>query len=181
MELDQDDTATHPYEASNGAWSAILAAISHMMVLEDSLWVHNGPNSVTARIHSHGQLTLVRCALENASLALWLLEPDQRDVRILRRIQQEWDEIKQLSKVRAIAGKPLDPPLAPREIRLKAILTNAGAPANQLKQRPSYEEIVGNAGDMRPHGGKVARVVWKACSAMAHGETRGMAAYLDKE
>ena len=62
----------------------------------DSLFQHAGPDTVQVKVHTHGQLTLVRGALENASLALWLLEDDQLAERIVRRMQEEWDEIRQL-------------------------------------------------------------------------------------
>ena len=68
----------HPINVSPAAWSAITAAISHLGCLRDSLFHHQGPDHVQARIHTHGQLTLTRGALENSSIAAWLLSPETK-------------------------------------------------------------------------------------------------------
>jgi hypothetical protein len=42
--------------------------------------------------------------LENASLAIWLLESDDQVTRVLRRLQQERSEIKALEKMQTLMG-----------------------------------------------------------------------------
>ena len=77
---------------SSAARTAISATVSHAGCLRDSLFLWTGPERVTARLHTYGQLTLVRGALENASRAAWLLAPDDRATRVLRRLisRTEW-------------------------------------------------------------------------------------------
>jgi hypothetical protein len=105
-ELDAEDKLAHPFTVSSAAWSAILASISHLGTLRDSLFQFTGPTNVQAKIHTHGQLSLVRGALENASLGYWLLQPDQSIARIARRVQEDWDEVKQLESVRTLVSTP---------------------------------------------------------------------------
>lgn len=177
-ELASDDLLSHPYMFSPVPWAALTAAVSHLCVLRDSLFLHTGPDRVQARIHTHGQLTLVRGALENSSMAVWLLQDDSSIERITRRIQCEWDEIRQLETVRSEIGTPSAKTLAQREVELVALLQKVGAEPSRLKKRPGYGEIVKAAGASQPAGAKTAFVIWKACSSVAHGEMRGALAYL---
>ena len=132
-----------------------------------------------AQLHTHGQFTLVRGALENASMALWLLEPDKSAERILRRMQEDWNERRELDTVRKETNIPASK--TPEEYKREAValLTRVGANPSQLKQWPGYGEVVKSAGAKLPTGSKTAFIIWKACSALAHGELRGIAAYLD--
>lgn len=178
-ELAKDDLLAHPYSVSPAPWSAISAAVSHLGVLRDSLFVHQGPENVVARIHTHGQFTLVRAALENSSLALWHLRSDSSVERITRRLQEDWEEVRQLEAVRELIGSPASRTLADREAEMKALLTKVGADPAALKKRPSYGEIVKLAGASQPVGEKTALAIWKACSSLAHGELRAPLAYLN--
>ncbi len=63
------DTSMHPYGVSHAAWATTLAAVSHLGCLPDSLFVKTSPGAFEARLHTHGQFTLVRRALEDASRA----------------------------------------------------------------------------------------------------------------
>lgn len=104
-ELETDDKLAGSFGVSLAPWSAVTAAVSgHLGALRDSLFQVTGPARVHAQIHTHGQLTLVRGALENASLAFWLLEDDRSAERIVRRIQEDWEEIRQLEAVRSEVG-----------------------------------------------------------------------------
>ena len=177
-QLVADDVLAHPFMVSPVPWSALTAAVSHLGVLRDSLFLHLSPDRVTARVHTHGQLTLVRGALENACMAVWLLQDDSSTERITRRIQVEWDEVRQLDAVRTEIGAPAKKGLAEREAEMKALLEKVGADPTRLKKRPGYGEIVKITGGCQPAGAKTAYVIWKACSSVAHGELRGPLAYL---
>lgn len=180
-DLAHDDALSHPYGTSSAAWTAITAAVSHAGCLRDSLFLWTGPERVTVRLHTHGQLTLLRGALENASRAVWLLEPNDRASRVLRRLQQEWAEVRELESVRAIVGSPSTRTLDARLEELSQLAQSAGADPSQIKKGPGYREIVENAGTQTTAGSRIAVLIWKACSAIAHGELRGPAAYLPAE
>jgi len=180
-DLAGDDTSTHPYGVSHAAWAAILAAVSHLGCLRDSLFVRTGPDAFEARLHTHGQFALVRGALEDASRAVWLLEPDDREVRLLRRLQQEWAEVRDMEKVRQETGSPLVKSMDVRFAELSALAQRANFDPKVIKKTPDYTTIVRAAGRHVTSGPAMAVVIWKACSAIAHGELRGMLAYLTRE
>jgi len=80
--------AAHPYQVSHAAWAAMVTAANHLQCLRESLVVQKDPTNLQMRLHTHGQCTLIRGALENASSAVWLLESDDRQQRILRRLHR---------------------------------------------------------------------------------------------
>jgi hypothetical protein len=132
-ELETDDKLAGPVGVSLAPWSAVTAAVSHLGALRDSLFQVTGPGKVHARIHTHGQLTLVRRTLENASLAFWLLEDDRSVERIVRRVQEDWEEIRQLEAVRSETGTPSGKSMADREKELTDLLINVGGDPSRLK------------------------------------------------
>ena len=139
-----------------------------------------GTAAFTARLHTHGQFTLVRGALENASHAVWLLEPDDRQRRLLRRLQQESAETRQLEEVRREMGQPAKTK-ADRFAQLAPLAQRVGVDPAAIKKAPDYTTIVRAAGRHSAFGPARTVVIWKACSSLAHGEVRGQLAYLTKE
>lgn len=182
-DLARDNTATYPYHVSSSAWWAITAAVSHASCLRDSLFVWQDATHATVRLHTHGQLTLLRGALENASLAIWLLEPDDQATRVLRRLQQERSEVKALERMQALMGSVSERiTMQERMEKLSSLARSAGTDPAKIKQgQPGYQDIVEAAGAHVPSGPQAAVVVWKACSAIAHGEFRALPNYLASE
>jgi hypothetical protein len=182
-DLADDDTVTYPYQVSSSAWAAITAAVSHASCLRDSLFVWQDATHATVRLHTHGQLTLLRGALENASLAIWLLESDDQATRVLRRLQQERSEVKALEKMETLVGSASKRmTMQERMEKLSSLARSAGAdPAKIKRGQPGYQDIVEAAGAYVPYGPQRAAVVWKACSAIAHGEFRALPNFLSTE
>lgn len=178
-DLALDDKTAHPYQVSHAAWAAMVAAVNHLRCLQESLVVQKDQTNLKMRLHTHGQSTLVRGALENASTAVWLLESDDRQQRILRRLQQARAEMAELDTVRELANQPALRSQAVRFKELVDLATSAGIDPRAIKQRPQYGTIVRVAGNHVLRDGDAAVVIWKMCSALAHGETTGMLAYLD--
>jgi hypothetical protein len=139
-ELETDDKLAGPFGVSLAPWSAVTAAVSHLGALRDSLFQVTGPGKVHARIHTHGQLTLVRGALENASLAFWLLEDDRSVERIVRRVQEDWEEIRQLEAVRSETGTPSGKSMADREKEMTFTSTEVvyGVASTDVTVLPEY-------------------------------------------
>jgi hypothetical protein len=111
-------------------------------------------------------------------MAFWLLEDDQSVERIVRRMQEDWEEVRQLEVVRTEIGSPQPRTMVDREQEMTDLLVKVGGDPSRLKKRPGYGEIVKLAGASQPTGAKTAFVIWKACSSVAHGELRGLIAYL---
>jgi hypothetical protein len=181
-DLAQDDVQSHPINVSSAAWHAIVAAVSHLDCFRDSLFKPEGGNTVTARIATHGQYSLLRGALENASRALWLLEPDRRVERILRRLQQDWSEQRQLNEVGGLINWTNTKSMEDRFSELVGIAERAGiATPNRIKSMPGYGEIVRNGAIGYSGSSDLPYLIWKACSALAHGDLRGSLVYIRTE
>lgn len=179
-DLAADDASVHPYEVSHAAWAAITAAVSHLGCLRDSLFIETSRDAFQARIHTHGQFMLVRGGLETASHAVWLLESDDRKVRLLRRLQGDYAETRQVDEVKRVMGLPTGTK-ASRFADLSPLAQQAGIDPNEIKKTPDYTTIVRAAGQHIGIDPAVTVVIWKACSSLAHGEVRGQIAYLSKE
>jgi hypothetical protein len=181
-QLAADDAATEPLQAHSAAWGAIIAAVDHLICLRDSMLVPDGPSHFTARLHLHGQPSLLRGALENSSRAFWLLGPDNRPTRVARRLQQEWSEVGDLERTRKLMGSPFDKEMSDRLDKLSDLARAAGVEPVDIKQWPGYGKIVEDTADrLGAPDPKAVVAVWKACSSLAHGDLRGVLAYLPKE
>ena len=150
-DLAYDDRRANPYPVSHAAWAAMLAAVSHLACLRDSLFHWTGSDQVEARIHTHGQFSLVRGALENASRAVWMLEPDDPDERLLRRLRLEWAESGALEQVRQLIGAP-GRNIDDRFDELTALLRPTAIDPDAIKSKPGYGTIVKAAGEHLPSG-----------------------------
>jgi hypothetical protein len=181
-DLARDDLSVYPYGLSHAALAAISAAVSHLACLRDSLLLQTGATCFQMRFHTHGQFTLIRGALENASRAVWLLESGDSGARCLRRLQQEWAEARDQEKVRQEIKAPLVKSLDTRFAELSALAVAANIDPGAIKKTPDYTTIVRTAGQHVGYPNPATPVViWKACSAIGHGEVRGMIGYLTKE
>jgi hypothetical protein len=188
-DLAYDDRRTHPYRVSHAAWGAMLAAVSHFACLRDSLFHWSAPDRVDARIQTHGQFSLVRGGLENASRVVWMLESDDPDQRQLRRLRLEWAESRQQDFVRQLMG-PLGKGKSKKERldELTALLPPVTTDPDQIKLKqkairdtPDYVIIVKAAGEHLPTGSSLQEFIWRTCSALAHGDYRGTLGYMARE
>jgi hypothetical protein len=187
-DLAYDDRRAHPYQVSHAVWAAMFAGVSHLAVLRDSLFHATGPDRVEARIHTHGQFSLVRGALENASRAIWMLESDDADERLLRRLRLEWAESSAQAQVRELMGAP---PGRSKDDRLKQLTDllppettdqdQINAKQKAIKKRSDYGTIVEAAGSRLSSGSSMQLFLWKTCSALAHGDFRGTLGYTERE
>jgi hypothetical protein len=116
--------------------------------------------------------TLVRGALENAARAVWLLAPDVRPERILRRLRLQADNIINSDRAASAMGSSMPKTRADRLDRVRQIAARAGVNADQAVRRPKPSEIVRVAGHYI--GGDDAaghiETLWRACSGAAHGD-----------
>jgi hypothetical protein len=97
-------------------------------------------------LHTHAEFTLARGALENASGVVWLLDPNDRHERVRRRLRQVWAEMKDLDKMRELAGQPAPRPRAERLDQLADLARSASINPVALKERLGYATGVRAAG-----------------------------------
>jgi hypothetical protein len=182
-ELSGDDRATSPYQVSQGAYNFMMGAVSHLQGLRESLGIPRDPVSFEMLVlHTHAEFTLARGAFENASGVVWLLDPDDRTERVERRLRQIWQEMGDLDKVRRLAGQTPPRPRDERLDELRDLARAADIDPAALGVRPGYATAVRTAGKyILQRDPDTAEVIWKYCSAIAHGETLGQYAYGDRD
>ncbi|SIN44971.1 hypothetical protein [Micromonospora cremea] len=78
--LSRDDKETHPHGMSHAAWHSLSHAVDHLNCLRTLL-------KDAQMMHMYVPYSIARAALENACAAVWLLAPDDRTERILRRLR----------------------------------------------------------------------------------------------
>jgi hypothetical protein len=159
-----DDTRTEPYQLSYAAWNSLTHAVDHLNCLRTLLR--------DARVvHMFAPFSLARPALENASAAVWLLQPRGRRERITRRLRLAADDIRNGEQARNLIGTE-----GPRsqEERLKDIRDIADG--ERIEQsaalsKVGYREIIEVASGGANGPAKDATMLcWRLCSGVAHGD-----------
>ncbi|MDH6137986.1 hypothetical protein P3T37_007429 [Kitasatospora sp. MAA4] len=203
-----DDAKTDPYQVSHSVQHAVQAAADHLHCLRSSLVQHMDAERVTLVLHTYGSFTLLRGALENSARAVWLLAPASRYERIRRRLALQNDDIKNRHAMDRVAQAanallPQEDPGPPRRTEeqqrqhLVDLLTAAGGPQNDPKKVkeelrfPGYGNVVREAGSQlpqlqkssgeRPDMASLLELMWRACSALAHGDLGGSLGQLHRE
>ncbi|MBQ0906959.1 hypothetical protein [Micromonospora sp. U21] len=159
----RDDKETHPYQLSQAAWHALSHAVDHLHCLRTVL-------KDAHVMHMYAPYSLARAALENASAAVWLLAPDDRAERILRRLRFATLDIRGGEAMKKLLGATGPKTEAERLDEVRAIARRRGVPEAAAVKAPGYAEIVKTAGDTMPSGHKAFLITWKMCSAIAHGD-----------
>jgi hypothetical protein len=159
-----DDTQTRPYELSHAAWHSLSHAVDNLncllALLRDVRWVH-----------MYAPYALVRAALENASAAVWMLQPNSRPDRVTRRLRFAAADIRSSEQVRLLIGTVGRRSAQERISQVRDIARRAGVEANAAVQRVGFGEIVKAAGSaLGPGDGTVILVSWRLCSGMTHGD-----------
>lgn len=180
-----DDAKSHPHQVSHSAWHALTVAVDHLQCLRSSVLAERSATHASTVIHTHAQASLVRGVFENSARAVWLLGPANRLERLTRRLSLQAKEVEHGHRVRELAQSPS---LKTKEERLQVLedlLVTAGASPEDarkaLKARPSYKRIIREAGPEIRMGEDLAELVWSACSSLAHGDSTGTLAFLDRE
>lgn len=179
-----DDMATDPFRISTAAWHGITAAVDHIRCFRDSLITNRTPGGIETLVRTHSQYTLLRAALENASLAVWLLAADDRAERITRRLRVEAASIEAMARLHKLTGTVLDPAKADRIAQLRVLAAKAGLTAEQVTEsaRPAGSgEAVRGAAIARGSDPVVAQVIWSMGSGVAHADFLSMLAFLDRD
>lgn len=160
----RDDKETHPYRMSDAAWHALSHAVDHLHCLRALL-------KDAHLMHMYAPYSLARAALENASAAVWLLAPDDRSERILRRLRFAALDIRGGEEAKRLVGATSGPKSeADRLDEVRALARRRGIDEKAAVKRVTYGEIVKLAGDTTPLGHVPFLITWRMCSGIAHGD-----------
>jgi hypothetical protein len=124
------------------------------------------PLLATGQVPMFAPYTLIRAALENASMAVWLLDPESRAERISRRLQAAAGDIRYGEDARAITGGKGPKTRDQRLAELQRIAARCGVSKQTAIKGASYSGIIKAVGDPE----QVTLLVWNACSGIAHGD-----------
>ncbi|MCD0451758.1 hypothetical protein LO762_21545 [Actinocorallia sp. API 0066] len=168
-----DDDRSHPYEVGHAAAHALFVAHDHLLCLRSSF----GREPIV--VHTHGQFTLARAALENAARALWLLTPKDRATRITRCLAMRRKDVHTSFKRRDLVGarSPRTKEQALEDVNrvlAAALGITTGEAERVVKATPtSYRDMVREAGPAAGISADTAEALWGVCSALAHGDLTG--------
>ncbi len=160
--LAEDDVLTAPYQSSHVIAVFLGSALDHLQALRALL--------VDAEaLHMSAPFTLTRSAIESASQALWLLTPDERQVRVQRRLQMAADNAREQSRAVEILDPEARGRLQQRLDRFAGLGEAAGIPRDHVLGRaPSLVTMVRAASDLVAPDLPL-EFLWRLGSGYAHG------------
>jgi len=178
--LATDSAKSAMYDVGHAAWSGIAIAIDHLHALRSLI--------VDARlVHSHAPFSLIRGAIDNAAVSVWLLTPTDQDERLFRRLHLAYEDVRQGAEAGALLGPRAPQPPRSAKVRLREITDLAKAlgvnPDGAVGARwAGYESIVQLAAAEVEHlDAGTAAFVWRACSAFGHGRQWAALSLLHRE
>jgi len=163
--LADDNVRTEPYQLSHRASRPSPWPSTTYTACASWSWARP-----IIRLRTHAPFTLLRATMENAATAIWQLTPADSPERALRTFRLAAAEVRNSEKARTLTGS-----VGPRtkDQRLERIRERAHAagldPASALRGI-DYAEVVRGAGERVAVGGDAAEGLWRACSALAHGD-----------
>lgn len=167
-----DDEATDPYHLSHAVAVALGAAHDHLHSLRTLI-------ADAGTLHTSSPFTLLRAAMEGAAQALWLLEPDDRRVRVLRRFQmavRDADE-RRGTHVRIMADDLSRTAEAERRFaaacdRFAELSGRSGIARQEVLQRSKgFGAMVAASGPAAGVSAEQMEGMWRLASGYAHGQS----------
>lgn len=167
-----DDKKADPFQVSHAVVSAIGVAVDHADALRRLVEGCGTCTPGRMNLGLNSYYSLLRGAIENAARAIWLLAPEGRPERILRRLRLQADNVRNSDKVAQAMDTTMSKSREVRLGRVREIAVRAGLDAQRAVERLNNVDIVRTAGAYV--GGDDAvrhtEVLWRACSGAAHGD-----------
>ncbi|MGZ4522371.1 MAG: hypothetical protein ACXVXO_03020 [Mycobacteriaceae bacterium] len=179
--LDADDKHAAPYQVSHAAWHLISHAIDNLQAIR-MLTVRGADPKYEVFTLPYALYPLIRCAFENASQALWLIGPTNRNERITRRFRLWITDGDNVDTFAGLAG--IDLPVKAKTERIEKIQPLAESRGLDMTE---CVKSAGNAGFIRGAatlmGGepKKAEALWRSLSGLSHGDFWASNATTDRD
>lgn len=181
-----DDEASWPLAVGQHAMYSIVQALDMCQGLADLF-----TDGEHQRVPLSASYPLVRAAIESASMALWLLTPESRRERIVRRLQAAHDELSfEKSFFHCVAdGKTPSDQMAMKRAyardanktknRMRSIARANGIDALEYENlMPGWEKVVELAAPVLGDDRSLLVVAWRFASGLVHPSfTRGRIAH----
>jgi hypothetical protein len=165
-----DDRRSAPFHVSHAVAASLGVAVDHAHCLLRSIegCTECNPHQVTLLMNSY--YSLLRAAMENAARVVWMLAPDQRPERVLRRLRLQAGNVIMSDEVCEVGGFPPNKPKAERLQRIKDIAAQAGVSPTEATKPAGNKQIIRATGQHIAGDANHAEVLWRACSAASHGD-----------
>jgi hypothetical protein len=119
--------------------------------------------------HFYAHFVLMRAVLESSAMAVWLLQPDDQNLRLQRLLAQHDDNWRERTKVYGLTDIPSEVPYAAGQAGLKRMIDHVGLSAADCRW-PGYTAIIKETDDLVGTPSSV-ELVWRICSGVAHAKT----------
>lgn len=162
--LAQDDALCPDLHLSDASKGYLQAALDNLSLWADvvmpKVFVEGVINEGTPRPH----FTLARAGLESAAQAAWVLESDERDVRIARHLRLAVADLDEMRRTTRHIDSQAE---AAVKARISAIRESVD---DEIKVAPAYLDMVRAAAPLGHLESNDAEVLWRTASAAAHGK-----------
>lgn len=173
-----DKLLTRHFQMSTGVLWALVSAVDHLNSLRRLV--------IDAQsVPSRGTFTLLRAALENGAVAVWLMAPRDQNERVLRRLRLQWADIKEQESAHQLIDHAATTPTRDKKRQLQDIGRAAGLSTpqvNLIASRPvGYATIVDAAAREGSAVDADAMVLaWRLCSGIAHAKSWAVLGLLER-
>lgn len=162
--LADDDEHAQPFQISHAAWHSLVHAVDNLhllrLVLRD-----------LKIVPMFALYPLARSALENASIAVWLLAHPEQKERLKRRLRLAAANVQAVEAAARTLNIGLPTSHGEHVDLLLAVARREGIDKGSLKEsRLPMGELVKAAGGHTPVTARSAEFVWRMCSAFGHGD-----------
>lgn len=172
--LDEDAQVSPNYQVAHTAWGSWMSAVDNLDALRQLL---------SQVVHPYAPYSLLRVAIENAALAVWLLHPDDSNERLTPRLRLAWDEVHDVEPLWRIAPGSVAGRRTPEERRdeIKALATSAGLDVSRVCGRWSWASVVREAGGSTWLRADMVELKWRLCSGFSHSRDWARLSWLETE
>jgi hypothetical protein len=155
------DAMSEPFQASHQIGYLLHTAVDHLHGLKMMM-------EQAGAQHTFAPYTLIRAAIESASTALWILQPDASREVARRSLRLEYADLNDLKR----ANTTVDPDAGHDQVRLGTFnncLSKHGWKNPEVKERPPGPLVI--IQEVSEHFDVLgAALMWQMCSAAAHGK-----------
>ena len=163
------------WDPFTAAWDAWQGAVDHLEALGDLI-------ERSRTLYTFALWSLLRVAIENAALSVWLLQPETSDERIQRRLRVAWGDWGDAADAEKCVGRREPGWGAEQRDRIKETGLRLDLDLSVICGRWSWASVVREAGAV----GEIAtpesaELMWRMCSGFAHAREWTRIAWLDLE
>lgn len=121
---------------------------------------------VVGGTHFYAPFALLRASLESSATTVWLLQPDDRKVRLQRLVGLHIDDTNNKGSAQAMLPEALRDPFDHKP-GINRMVADSGSPRGKCKF-PGYTSVMRTIDDL-PGEGASMLLAWRVCSAFSHG------------